>query len=316
MQPETTDSEFSFKILGPLEITAEGKDVPITGTRQRTLLTLLLLDVGRPVGHARLIDGVWGGRAPRTAEAQLRICVSRLRRRLTEAGLPDAIATESHGYRLTVPEDRVDVPRFRILLDRAGHAEASRDDTEAVRLLCAALALWRGPAAEGLTSPLVRAAAARLDEERASALERRFGMELRLGRHHRVVPELAAGAAEHPFRENLHYQLMTALYHTGRQADALNVYRELRRRLADEMGIDPSQRLRALESKILEQNPELDGNATGLPRDARVRLAALERENASLHAERQRIGRLVVGLMGRHDPPTRPRARRAPRKPA
>ncbi|MFC7979802.1 BTAD domain-containing putative transcriptional regulator [Streptomyces cinereoruber] len=302
MRPETTGSEFSFKILGPLEITAAGKDITVTGMRLRTLLTLLLLNVGRPVGNERLIDGIWGGRAPRTAEAQLRICVSRLRCLLAEGGVRDVIATESRSYRLTVPEDRVDVPRFRNLLDRAGHAEASRDDAEAVRLLRAALDLWRGPVAEGLTSPPVRAAAASLDEERASALERRFGIELRLGRHHRIIPELAASAAEYPFRENLQSQLITALYRAGRQADALNIYRELKQRLAEEIGIDPSQRLRTLELKILEQNPGLDDNATELPRNARIRLAALERENALLHAERRRFSRLMAGLTGRHDP--------------
>jgi DNA-binding SARP family transcriptional activator len=122
-----------------------------------------------------------------------------------------------------------------------------------------------------------------------SALERCFGLELRLGRHHRIIPELMASAAEHPFRETLQSQLMRALYHAGRQADALNVYRDVKRRFAEELGLDPSQRLRALEQRILEQRPELGGHKTVLPQDAYIRLAALQRENASLRAERKQI---------------------------
>lgn len=316
MQPDTMNDRFSLRILGALELIAAGDELPVAGVRQQTLLTLLLLDVGRTVAAARLIDGIWGGRAPATAEAQLRICVSRLRRRLADGGLRDVIRTETGGYRLTVPEDHVDVRRFTRLLDRAGSAEALRNDAEAVRLLRTALGLWRGPAAEGLSSPLVRAAAARLDEERASAMERCFDLELRLGRHHQVVPELVAKAAEHPFRENLQSQLMTALYRAGRQADALNVYRNVKRRFAEELGLDPSQRLRALESKILEQKVELGDSGTGLPQDARVRLAALERENASLRAERQHISRLMVRLMGQHDPRDRTEVRQALRESA
>ncbi|MFC9927361.1 BTAD domain-containing putative transcriptional regulator [Streptomyces sp. NPDC127190] len=301
MRLDIADGTFSFNILGPLEIIAAGTEITVAGARQQTLLTLLLLDVGKTITGARLIDGIWGGRAPQTAEVQLRICVSRLRRVLAEGGLPDVISTESQGYRLTVPEDRVDVRRFTARVDRAARAEAAGDDAEAVRLLRSALGLWRGPAAEGLTGPLVRAAAARLDEERMSALERCFGLELRLGRHHRIIPELMASAAEHPFRETLQSQLMRALYHAGRQADALNVYRDVKRRFAEELGIDPSQRLRALEQRILEQHPELGGHKTALPQDAHIRLAALERENASLRAERKQIDHLMVRLMRRHD---------------
>ncbi|MER7226162.1 AfsR/SARP family transcriptional regulator [Streptomyces rubradiris] len=301
MQPDATGREFSFNILGPLEFTSAGEEIPISGARQQTLLTLLLLDVGRTLTGARLIDGIWGGRAPQTADAQLRICVSRLRRRLADGGLPDVISTEAHGYRLNVPEDRVDVHRFRDLLERAGRAEADGDAAHAVRLLRTALSLWRGRAAEGLSSPLVRAVAARLDEERAGALERCFALELQLGRHHRIIPELVASTAEHPFREGLHCQLMTALYHAGRQVDALNVYQEVKRRFSEELGIDPSQRLRALEMKILAQQPELHDGGSVLPHEARTRLAALERENASLRAERQYIGRLMVRLMAHHD---------------
>jgi DNA-binding SARP family transcriptional activator len=300
MQPDDIFGEFSFDLLGPLEFRTKGQEVPIAGVRQQTLLALLLLDVGKTISGSRLIEGIWGGRAPETAEAQLRICVSRLRRRLADAGLRNLISTESQGYRLNLPESRVDVHRFRGALEHAGRAEADGDAAEAVRLLRAALALWRGPAAEGLTGPLVRAAAARLDEERASALERCFGLELQLGRHHRIVPELTASAAEHPFRERLQSQLITALYHSGRQADALNAYRDMKRRFAEELGIDPSHRLRALEVKILKQNPELKDEDSALSHNAQTRLALLERENASLRAERQRIGRLMARLMGPH----------------
>ncbi|MEU6460068.1 AfsR/SARP family transcriptional regulator [Streptomyces sp. NPDC047065] len=299
MQPETTNETFTFKILGPLEFRAAGVEFGIAGVRQQTLLTLLLLEAGRTITSPRLIEGVWGGRPPETAEAQLRICVSRLRRRLADAGLRDVISTESNGYRLNVPEDRIDVHRCAAHLERSAQAETAGDIAEAVRQLRSALALWRGPAAEGLPSPVVRAAAARLDEERASALEHCFGMEIQQGRHHHIVPELMSIATEHPFREGLQSHLMTALYHSGRQADALRVYREVKRRFTEELGIDPSERLRTLEAKILEQNPRLDEDGPALPKESLNRLAALERENASLRAERQHIGRLMVRFIHR-----------------
>jgi DNA-binding SARP family transcriptional activator len=297
---ETTDNTFTFSILGPLEFRAAGAEVGIPGVRQQTLLALLLLEVGRTITRPRLIEGIWGGRPPETAEAQLRICVSRLRRRLADAGLRNAISTESNGYRLNVRPDQVDVHRCADHLERAALAEAAGDIAEAVRRLRSALGLWRGTAADGLPSPVVRTAAARLEEERVSALERCFGMEIQLGRHHRIIPELMAIATEHPYREGLQSHVMTALYRSGRQADALRFYRQLKRRFAEELGIDPSERLRALEARILAQNPELGDSDFALPKDSRSRLAALEVENATLRAERQHIGRLVLRFMSAH----------------
>ncbi|MET9532443.1 MULTISPECIES: AfsR/SARP family transcriptional regulator [unclassified Streptomyces] len=242
-----------------MEISTAGQRIGVAGIRQQTLLAILLLDVGKTIGVARLIDGIWGERAPATAHAQLRICVSRLRRRMNETGLPALISTENQGYRLTVANERIDVYHFARLLEVAHEVETHGKLSESVQLLRVALGLWRGPALEGLSSPLVRTAAARLDEERRGALEHCFSLELRLGQHHRIVPELMANAAEFPFRENLQFQLITALYRSGRQVDALNVYRKLKRRFREELGVDPSHFLRSLERKILAQSPDLNG---------------------------------------------------------
>ncbi|WP_165484811.1 AfsR/SARP family transcriptional regulator [Streptomyces kasugaensis] len=247
-----------FGLLGTPEILAAGRRINIAGVRQQTLVAMLSLYAGNTVGASWLIEGVWGGRPPATADAQLRICVSRLRRQLAEAGMPGLISTDSRGYRLAVPRDRVDAHRFTDLLATSRKAEAEGDCVEAVRLLRTALGLWRGPAAGGLTSPLVRAAAERLDEERMGTFEHCFGLELRLGRHHQILPELMAHANESPFRERLQFQLITALYRSGRQVDALRAYREIRRKFAEEIGIEPSQFLRTLERKILAQSPELN----------------------------------------------------------
>ncbi|MEU7486143.1 AfsR/SARP family transcriptional regulator [Streptomyces sp. NPDC042319] len=259
MHSAAQEKVFDFRILGPLEFHVSGRPVPVPGARQRALLCLLLLESGRTMTAARLIDGIWGERPPETAAAQLRICVSRLRKLLAESGLPGAISTETGGYRLCLPEGCVDVQRFGGLLREAADAESGGRRTDAAALLREGLALWRGPAADGLESPALRAAAAQLDEERVAALERYFDLEIHLGRHHLVIPELMSCAAAHPFREQLHSHLMLALYRAGRQVEALHAYRELKRRFADELGIEPSLPLRIMETKILGQNPELGG---------------------------------------------------------
>ncbi|MER0240721.1 AfsR/SARP family transcriptional regulator [Streptomyces sp. HSW2009] len=268
MQLERFDSGPCFGLLGTSEVLVAGRRISIAGVRQQTLVAMLSLDAGNTVGAGRLIEGIWGAHPPKTADAQLRICVSRLRRRLTEAGTPGLISTESHGYRLAVARDRVDAHRFSDLLDASRKVEAAGDRAEAVRLLRTALDLWRGPAAEGLTSPLLRAAAARLDEKRVGTFEHCFALELRLGRHHHILPELMAHTTAYPFRERLQFQLITALYRSGRQVDALHAYREIRRKFAKELGIEPSQFLRTLERKILVQSPELN-NGT-YPQETRI----------------------------------------------
>ncbi|MVO87807.1 transcriptional regulator [Streptomyces sp. p1417] len=257
MQLERCNTGLFFSLLGTPEILAASRRINLKGARQQSLAAMLSLDAGNTVGASRLIEGVWGGRPPATADAQLRICVSRLRRRLAEAGVPGMISTDSHGYRLAVRRDQVDVHRFTDLLAMSREAEAEGDCAEAVRLLRTALGLWRGPAARGLTSPLIRAAAMRLDEERVGTLEHCFGLEIRLGRHHQILPELMAHADEYPFRERIQFQLLTALYRSGRQVDALHTYRKIRKKFTEELGIEPSHLLRILERKILTQSPEL-----------------------------------------------------------
>lgn len=240
-----------------MEFSVSGRLVPVPGVRLQTLLLLLLLEPDRTLTATRLIEGIWSDRAPETAAAQLRICVSRLRKLLASTGLGGTIRTETNGYRLQIPKEWVDAHRFEEILRQAVAAEADKRPGEAAALLREGMALWRGPAADGLGSPVVRAAATRLDEERMASLERYFNLEILLGRHHHVIPELLSSAASHPFREQLHYQLMLALYRSNRQVDALSVYRQLKRRFAEELGIEPSPSLRTMESRILGQHPGL-----------------------------------------------------------
>ncbi|WP_055498253.1 AfsR/SARP family transcriptional regulator [Streptomyces albus] len=258
-----------YRVLGPLEVEHAGRAVRVGGLRQRLLLTLLVLEAGRAVPVNRLIDGIWGERPPASAKGQVWICVSNLRGGLAEAGAGEVVETHLAGYALRAGRGEVDLLRFRDLAVRGRNAARDGRSEEAVRLLRAAGAEWRGPLGAGLDSALVAGAAARLEEERVAAAEERFDLELALGRHHSVVGELMSHVADHPFRERLCAQLMLALHQSGRRADALRVYRELRLRYTDELGLEPGAQLRALESAILRDrvvrtvSTEGAGNAIG-----------------------------------------------------
>ena len=245
-----------FRILGPLEVWHEGRQVAVAGARQRELLAVLLLHAGEAVSTDRLMDHLWGERQPAAGTTALRVRVSQLRKALGAGG--DALVTRPPGYALVVDPDRYDLRRFERGLDeaeralRAGDAEAAREAAEA------ALALWRGaPLVDFAYAPFAQPAIVRLEELRATALELRVEAELALGRHGRMVAELQALVAENPLRERLWGQLMLALYREGRQAEALATYRAARERLVGEIGIEPGPALQALEARILAQDPAL-----------------------------------------------------------
>ncbi|WP_167098383.1 BTAD domain-containing putative transcriptional regulator [Amycolatopsis granulosa] len=243
-----------FAVLGPVEVrSAAGNPVPLGGPRPRSLLALLLLDAGRVVGTGRLIDGLYGDDPPGDAANALQAQVSRLRRKLG-----DEARIESHpaGYRLAVDPDHVDVHRFTQLAVAGRQALAAGDHTRAARLLHEALALWRGPAlADVRDAPFAGAQAVRLDELRTAAIEDRAEADLALGESRDVVDELTALCAAHPLRERPRVLLIRALAAGGRQAEALTVFADARRALADELGADPSPELAAAHLAVLRADP-------------------------------------------------------------
>src|SRR5215216_1755160 len=241
-----------FWILGPLEVTSGGRPVELGYTKQQVVLGALLLYANRVVPRERLIDELWGESPPPSAAKLIQGYVSGLRRALGR----DAIVTRSGGYLVHVDPERLDAARFERLV---AEGRACRDDPErAAKRLGSALALWRGSPLAGL--PLQSSARhelARLAEQRLTALEQRIDAELAVGRHHELVGELRELVAIHAYRERLCGQLMLALYRSGRQAEALEVYRAGRRLLADRLGLEPSAPLRDLERQILRHDPAL-----------------------------------------------------------
>ncbi len=261
-----------FRILGPLEVSHDGRAIPVTGTRQRELLALLVLDAGRVVSSDRLMEELWGANQPAAGTTALRVRVSQLRKLLKPGG-DDVLVTRPPGYALLVPRDGLDLWRFERALEEGERALRS-DPQRALDALTQALAEWRGaPLVDVAHAPFAQAATVRLEELRASALELRIEAELALGRHATLIGELYALTSEHPLRERLSAQLMTALYRDGRQADALAAYRAARKRLVEEIGIEPGPELKALEARILAQDPDLTTQHAPTARPARTVLA-------------------------------------------
>jgi DNA-binding SARP family transcriptional activator len=250
-----------FRILGPLEVWHNGQPVAVVGARQRELLAILLLHAGQVVSTDQLMDALWGERQPAAGVTALRVRVSQLRKALRDG--ERVLVTRPPGYALLVEGDRLDLRRFERLFESADQALAAGHATRALEQVQAALALWRGvPLADFAYASFAQAAIVRLEELRAAACELRMDAELALGRHGRIVSELQTLVGEHPLRERLWGQLMLALYRDGRQADALAAFRAARARLVEEIGVEPGPELRALEARILAQDP---GLATGAP---------------------------------------------------
>ncbi len=240
-------------ILGALLVADDaGRPVEVGGARLRALLTRLALEPGRVVGVDALVHDLWGDTPPADQLNALQSLVSRLRRALP--GAP--VESGPTGYRLTLDPGRVDALDFERLAD-AGRQALTGEPATARRLLTEALALWRGPAlADTAGRPWADAAADRLAERRLAATEDRIDADLELGGHAAVLAELAALAREHPLRERIRGQHIRALYAAGRQADALAAYEDLRRSLADELGVDPSPGLQEIQLRVLRAAPE------------------------------------------------------------
>ncbi|MEU6934636.1 BTAD domain-containing putative transcriptional regulator [Streptomyces sp. NPDC046385] len=248
-----------FRLLGPLEVVGPGGPALITAERQRIVLAVLLLEPNRIVPMGRLVDAVWGSAPPPTARAQIQICVSIVRASMAKAGLPDVIQTRSPGYFVEVEDEELDLHVFeRAAAAGRTAAEAGRFE-EAASAFETALGLWRGSACfgGGITSTVLQAPAARLDEQRLAVVEQWVDARLALGLHQQLVARLIDLVMQNPLREHLRAQLMVALSRSGRQAEALEVYRRGRRELIDELGIEPGEELRRLQESIL--SGRLDG---------------------------------------------------------
>ena len=255
-----------FGLLGPLRVWRGETVVDLGPLQQRVVLAVLALQAGRPVSRQRMIDAVWGEKPPRNAVNLVQRHVSRLRRVL-EPDRPGYVpsgmlAWTEAGYLLTLPTGALDLDIYESELNRARAARAAGHPREAVEALRSALQRWRGPVCNGLSSPFLDAQRDRLAESRISVVEERIELELSIGDYGDPIAELRDLVAEHPLRERLHGLLMLALYRAGRQADALAAFRDARRRLREELGIEPAAPLQRLHQQILAADPELLAAAT------------------------------------------------------
>jgi DNA-binding SARP family transcriptional activator len=247
----TRDGSLEFRLLGPLEARLDGRPLARGGARQRALVALLLLRANEVVSRDRLIEELWRDHAPETASNALAALVTRLRRVLPA----DVLVTKPGGYSIETEPDSIDAHCFEQLVEDGRRALAAAAYDDASARLRSALSLWRGsPLADFTYEPFAEPAILRLEELRITALESRIESDLALGRHAALIGELQALVAEHPLRERLRGQLMLALYRSGRQAEALETYRQGRATLLEELGIDPSPALQELERAILRQD--------------------------------------------------------------
>ncbi len=268
-----------FRILGPLDVLDDDRTIALGGARQRAVLAILLLQRGETVSVDRIVDLMWGERPPPTAVKTVQVYVSHLRRALVD----EVVVSSSGGYALAVDPEQIDALRFERLVEAGRSALSDDDPARAAELLRSALALWRGPVLGDLGyERFAQDRAAQLEELRLAAVEERIEADLHLGRHVELVAELEGLAREHPLRERLRAQHMLALYRSGRQAEALESFREARRALVDELGLEPGRGLRELEQAILAQDPALD------PPRARVRGRAEP-------ARRRGLGLIIAG---------------------
>ena len=244
-----------FRVLGSLEVVDQDDHLALGGPKQRALLAILLLHRGDPVSPDRLIDEIWAGEPPASANKIVQGYVSNLRKALGD-GL---LITQGRGYVLRTESGQLDVDRFEALASQGRGALEQGDALTAAAVLRQALGVWRGPAlADFAYEPFAQSEIARLEESRLAVVEDRIDADLASGKHARLVGELEALVREHPLRDRLRGQLMLALYRSGREADALQAYRDARRELLDELGLEPGRALQELEHAILAHDPALD----------------------------------------------------------
>lgn len=284
------------RVLGRLElIDRDGRSIEVGGRQARTVFAALAITEGRPVTADALIEMLWGEHAPNSAGGTLQSYVSRLRRVLNGwAGL----LFDNAGYRLDLEPDAVDMVVFDQLAEEGRRLLDAGDPDAACTVLREADALWRGPAlAEFADLDFARPTAVRLDQRRLTAIEDRFDAELASGRHAAIVDELADQAAAHPLRERLAMQLATALYRSGRQAEALRSVAAAAEHLREELGIEPSRPLRDVEAAILAHDPALDApDGTQRRDDSRMIHIELAPEPSSFVGRSAELTDIVAAL--------------------
>jgi len=305
-----------FRILGPLEALDGARQIALGGHKRRAVLAVLVLHPNETLSGERLIDELWGESPPANALKTLQVHVSRLRKELP----PDVLVTREHGYELQIELDEVDAHRFEGLLDDGRGELGAGNPDRALDALDRALALWRGaPLADLAYEPFAQAEIARLEDLRFGAIEESIEAKLALGRQGEVIAQLEQLVEEHPYREHLHAQLMLALYRSDRQADALQAYQNARRRLVEELGIEPGARLRELEAAVLAQDDALalarptqpprrtapsdlpSGVVTFLLTDIEGSSALWEADPAAMAASLERHDEIIDGCTGAHD---------------
>jgi DNA-binding SARP family transcriptional activator len=244
-----------FEILGRLRVWRGGAELTLGSLQQRTVLAVLLLNANKPMARHDVIDAIWGPAAPAYAVNLLQKHISVLRRLLEPDRSPRApsrvLRWTDIGYLLTAPAGCLDSAEFEDSAGRARVARATGDLDEAVKALRDGLRLWRGPLCDGLSGPLLDAERDRLGERRIDATEEYFDLELARGSGRDLIPELRRLVAQYPLRERLRALLMLALYHSGRQAEALAVFHEARQLLVGELGVEPGPQLRQAQQQIL-----------------------------------------------------------------
>ena len=299
-----------YRILGSFEVRTEGRLVGLGGEKPRALLAILLLHRNEVVSADRLIDDLWGESPPETALRTLRAYVSRLRKALGANGAPPdesdrasgadggVLVTQGHGYVLRVAPGELDVERFGEMADRGREALAARKPGEAAAMLSEALGIWRGPPLTDFAyEPFAQSSIAQLEELQLAAIEDRVEADLALGRARNLVGELRDLVARQPLRERLRGQLMLALYRSGRQAEALEVFQEFRRTLSEELGLEPGPAVQQLELTILRGDPALDLAAGDAASEAGGELRAAAAPRRVVAIRRRRLT-LAVGAAG------------------
>src|SRR3954470_8855894 len=255
-----------YRILGPLEVVDGDRPVALGTDRQRAVLAQLVRRRNEVVASEWLIDELWGERPPPTAAKILQNYVSQLRRALSANGSVGPLETHGRGYRLRIEPGALDLERFEQRLESGREALTAGDPVRAAAEFRVGLAMWRGPPLPELVGATdARVEIDRILERRVIALEGRVEADLACGRHADLIGELDAAVAHEPLRERLRGQLMLALYRSGRQAEALEVYRDGRRMLAKELGLEPGPELTRLERAILEHDPALESGAASTP---------------------------------------------------
>ncbi len=297
---------FEVRLLGSVEALVDGHSLALGGSKQRSVVALLALNANTTLSGDRLIDALWGDDPPASAAKNIQRYVSRLRKAFGEGRAEAEILTRGRGYELRLATDAVDALRFEQLVEEAAREPAGGTNG----LAGAALELWRGaPLADVAAEPFAAPEIGRLEELHLRALELAIDAELAAGRHAEVLARLEALIAEEPLRERFHAQRMLALYRDGRQAEALDAYREARSALIEQIGVEPGPELQRLQADVLAHDPRLDPPAPALELPVELEggsplLAGRERELRWLHKRWER------GARG----PGRLRARLGPRR--